>query len=272
MDLLPRNRSLTPSPRPRVRPPDRSTSRMTCSEESASCGGTTRRDSGFETQPQSPISNPKGRDALQRSHAVRLSDEDLEANGNTTKPSASLNEQELSTLKDYGPGQPLPPLSVAEQDAVAPQGRGEDWVRRNLSLVKGLYALRRSSTSNSTAAPAGSCGPPSSHTPVPSQSIAPAKSSVLKELTDFFSSRARKGKLALPSRIERKVAGSGSSTPSRTGSDRTCSKCGVDMTDWWVRRDLEALIQEQIDQGLNRVCASCKAVESSPETMPGSWK
>jgi hypothetical protein len=136
--------------------------------------------------------------------------------------------------------------------------------------------LRRSSTSKPITAPPGSCGLLESRTAVPAHDIAPGKPAFLKELSDLFVPRAKRGKMILPSRVggglsSAKVNESATSTPGRGGLDTICGRCGVDMSDWWVRR--ESNVHGEDDHGGHghRICESCKAAETMPRTMPGGW-
>ena len=148
-------------------------------------------------------------------------------------------------------------------------------VRRSFSISNTVNAFGRPSKSKSVAAPAEPCGSPESHTPMPSQDISPAKAPFLRELSTFFSSRTRKNNLALPSRMSdqnrSRFNGSGTSIPSQGGFERTCTRCGVDMSDWWMRKDSSSATERQDHRRDRRICNSCEPADTGPRMMPGAW-
>lgn len=137
---------------------------------------------------------------------------------------------------------------------------------------KPRFSLRKPST---VVTPAESCGLEVSHTPLPSQDIAPARNPLLRELSGLLTSRS--GKWILPSRV---TAGKSSSkTPPHQISqsslcvpaedDTSCDRCGADLTDWWVRRDSEP--EAKTDGGATDKRQSCQSCIDDPD-VPGAWQ
>lgn len=193
----------------------------------------------------------------------------------------------------------------------------KNFLKRRLSGHRAKYQpLRRCSAATvispslPVTSPVGSCASTKSNTHVLSQGFSPAKAPFMKELSGFFTSRAEKRKWILPSRVgmsnsgpradvERKGGGSASSSNARTKLDTTQlhgtsnprvngkdpievdsarERCGVDMQDWWVRRESRSLYQDEDEDefadtdagadGGRRICQSCKA----GSTIPGAWE
>ncbi|KIW78239.1 hypothetical protein Z517_08073 [Fonsecaea pedrosoi CBS 271.37] len=150
-------------------------------------------------------------------------------------------------------------------------------IRRSFSTTKALNPFRRASTTKSFLPPVGSCGPTEMHTPLPSQDIAPARSPIFKELSAFFTSRSKTGKVILQRRVSpdsTKATESGSYTPDKTILDRACERCGMDLSDWWVRRE-ESGAQSRDNEGhrdhTGRFCEDCIATGLMSRAMPGAW-
>ena len=193
-------------------------------------------------------------------------------------PMSSSSQQGLqatrSTHSSESPSRSI--LTPTPNDSAILQTDPKNGVRRNFSIPRGMNTLRRSSTNKSVAAPARSCGPSEMHTPVPSQSSTLARTPFFRELSSFFSSRAKKGKLALPSRLgsERSSTNlneSGRSTPAGSRLQRSCEKCGVDTSGWWMGREPGDRGQGHELGRADRMCEFCKATEPTPRSMPGAW-
>ncbi|KIW73218.1 hypothetical protein PV04_01352 [Phialophora macrospora] len=156
--------------------------------------------------------------------------------------------------------------SVSQSSQPGPTNR----MWRSFSISRGINNLKRPSTSKPIAAPSDSCGL------LKSRTAAPGKTAFLKELAEFFNPRAKTGKLILPSRVG---GGSGSvhvdqsatSTPERGGSEMICGRCGVDMSDWWVRREPNVRGQDDHRGHGHQICESCKDAGTMPGAMPGGW-
>ena len=278
--------TLLPSNRHSANPPPESLSSVKHSSSPVSQGNTTSA-TPFVTQPQWPatVTHEQPARKLSLSSLCETSRPALlpspEVNSVGDRPTASAPllgwpiQQGLpgNISTQASSSRPKDMLASPLSGSQASQVEFKDILRRSFSIAKGINTFRRSSTTKTGVAPAGSCGSPSSHTPTPSQDISPARTPFFKELSSFFTSRARMGKLVLPSRLDRgqgntRLNGSGTSTSGRSELERTCEKCGVDLSDWWVGREPGAQSQ---DHESSRVCKACKATEPMPKTMPGIW-
>ncbi|OCT53800.1 hypothetical protein CLCR_10334 [Cladophialophora carrionii] len=285
MSLLPSNRSSTSSPLEGPCPP----TKMVPSARQGKPPSTP-----FITPPQSPKARLK--DPLQRTPpSVSLNDmvirmprsspgstmrHQMHTIEETSVPSADHEGLDIPASRQSSISQSQKSLTRASSGSKASQPGAINRVRRSFSISRGINNLRRSSTTKAVAASSDSRDTPDSRTSTPAHDSArdpaPAKSAFLKELSDFFIPRARKGKMILPSRVgsghsRAKIHECAPSTPGRGESETSCGRCGVDTSDWWVGR--ESIVHSHDDHGGHgyRICESCKAAETLPGTMPGGW-
>lgn len=106
-------------------------------------------------------------------------------------------------LRGESPSYHLPPSNsvstAADQEVIQGtafdgsnrQSFSQQLFNRSNSLQRRRFSLRKTHTAG-TIAPAGSCGPEKSHSPMPSQDISPARAPLLRELSSFFATRAGK--------------------------------------------------------------------------------
>ncbi|KIY00036.1 uncharacterized protein Z520_04674 [Fonsecaea multimorphosa CBS 102226] len=188
-------------------------------------------------------------------------------------PAGSSNHQEFEasppTQSSASPSQCL--RTPASDYADRSQSDARSRIRRSISTTKAINPFRRSSTAKSSLAPAESCGPAKMHTPQSSQDNVPGRAPFFKDLSAFFNLRSKAGKPSPPRRfspVSTRANESGSSL------DRACQRCGVDMSDWWVRRQSGAQSRDsEGDRGrpVDRICESCKAAGTVARAMPGAW-
>ncbi len=189
--------------------------------------------------------------------------------------SSDQKEPEVTGSRRSSPSQPQSPVTPRSTETKASRSGSPNRIRRSFSMSKGISGFRRSSTGRPARTPV-ILDPQSPHSSMPSQKVAPTKAPFFKELVGFFSSRSKTGKLPLPSRVDgnrstMKFDDSGGSTPGQYGLERTCARCGVDMSDWWIRRESNTQVLTH-DGGGRRICDPCKAAEKLPATMPGGWE
>jgi hypothetical protein len=183
---------------------------------------------------------------------------------------------EVAVSRKSSASKPQDPPASTSGGSEASQAGSKNRIKRSFSVSRGIYAFRKPSHPKPESVTLEVCGPPESHTPMPSQDIAPAKTPFFKELSGFFSSRAKKGKLILPSRIGMDQDRSRNNecwtnTPDKSGFPRTCPRCGVDMSDWWTREECNPQSHEPGRRLDHQMCESCRAADTMPGTMPGGW-
>lgn len=252
----------------------------------------TRPSTPFVTPPQSPISHFRGHPAGAPPPSplgdIRITDQFPSPDSITSKDIYEVDQDVVTSpvwhdsqgaTSRYSPtSQPGPVSTPPSEDSKRSQTAPQKPLGRHFSVSKGIKALRKSSAVKSNALPVGSCGSPKAHTPMPSQDITPARTPFFRELSSFFSSRAKKGKLALPSRLNFaqntvKTTEIGEASSGKSGLESTCARCGVGMLDWWEtqRSDLSSHVdRESILR--DRICESCRATEPAPSVMPGAWE
>lgn len=128
------------------------------------------------------------------------------------------------------------------------------FLRRTSAALKRRYPVRKPSATNSSAA-----SPREACTPIFSQNISRTNTSLVKELSVFFSNRVDEGNLILPSRVSEsgvwtKAKLGVSSMKTRGGAAQNCDRCGLDMPD-------------SSSQRRERNCQICKAEMD----IPGAW-
>ncbi|EXJ64346.1 hypothetical protein A1O7_00682 [Cladophialophora yegresii CBS 114405] len=281
MALLPSNRASIPTPAEGPGPP----TKMVPSARDCTAPSTP-----FVTPPHSP--KTRHRDSFLRTPPL-VSIKDMATRTPQASPDSIMTHQmhtieetsvgssdqeglDITASKQSSISQSPNSLTRASSGSKASQPGAINRIRRSFSISRGINNLRRSSTTKSVADPTGSRGLPESRTSTPAIDVAPEKSAFLKELSDFFLPRAKKGKMILPSRVggghsSTKIHECPPSTPGTSGLETSCGRCGVDTSDWWVRR--ESIVHSQDDHRGHgdRTCESCKAAETMPGTMPGGW-
>lgn len=207
----------------------------------------------YQTQPPGISSKLPGRDSRPLSHRDIPVSNSLLSGRLSQSPSRNGLQPRLD---ESGKVQPFP----------------TQLLERTPSSQKRRYSLCRPPIASvSSPAPLTEFSDSFTSQPVtPSQDITPAKSPVFKELSGFFASRGAGGKLILPSRV-----GEGSSrpharrtaTPGRMSrSRRVCGQCGVEMSDWWLRRESADHRRGREGEPGNasrveslKICSRCKA-------------
>ncbi|KAI1617309.1 hypothetical protein EDD37DRAFT_38563 [Exophiala viscosa] len=130
------------------------------------------------------------------------------------------------------------------------------FLRRTSLKLKRRYPLRKHSERESNGKSPRSCTP---------EDISPTNTSLVRELSGFFSDRADKEKLILPSRVgetstrpKAQIDIGGKETPNV--ATRNCDRCGADLPD--ITSRTYPLSKKQ-----QRTCQICEA----ERTTPGAW-
>ena len=230
-----------------------------------------RKDHSFRASPPHTPTDSGAHTALPSPMSILT--KDVHATGEVSVTSSDQERLEVAALRRFSSSKPQSPLTQGSSSPRLSEADSKDRARRSFSIHKGINTFRKSSNAKPVLALVGSS---ESHIPMPSQDIVPAKAPFFKELAGFFTSRAKKGKLALPSRIgdsreDVELDKSGRSTPGQGTHPMSCAKCGMNMTNWRVSGGFKIPNQDQDGRGDRRMCESCKTAAKMPRSMPGSW-